>query len=135
MLACIALLIKWFLIKPIHATMVIKFERKEPLFFERHSLCPIIELRKEFNIITFPLACLLIIIFAIMTKRNRSHRNILCRGYGALPMPVDFFAHIKRTFAAVVFAIYADELLDIARELISSSEKTSEQGFFVEQLI
>ncbi|CAF4637160.1 unnamed protein product [Rotaria sp. Silwood1] len=127
-----ALIIKWILIKPIHVSMTFKFDRQLPLFFQQHVWCSIIELREEFNIITFPLACLLIVMFAIMTKRNRSKTNHWFQGYGAIPMPVDFFAHVKRTFAAVVFAIYADELLDIANELISGDDTSSDKGLFVQ---
>ncbi|CAF3905392.1 unnamed protein product [Rotaria sp. Silwood2] len=73
--------------------------------------------------------------FAIMTKQTRSRTGHWFQGYGAIPMPVDFFAHIKRTFVAVVFAIYADELLDIANELISGGDTTSGQGVVLAYLL
>ncbi|CAF4570957.1 unnamed protein product, partial [Rotaria magnacalcarata] len=64
-------------------------------------------------------------------KRNQSKTNRWFQIYGALPIPMDVFAHVKRTFSAVIFAIYADELLRIAKELVSGDDTPSDQGFFV----
>ncbi|CAF3706454.1 unnamed protein product [Rotaria socialis] len=128
LLCFLTLSIKWILLKPIHISMTEKLHQRLPLFFQQHALCPIIELRKEFNIITFPIACLLIFMFAMMQKRNQSKTKRWFQVYGALPIPVDFFAHVKRTFSAVIFAIYADELLHIANELISDDDTPSDQG-------
>ncbi|CAF2049825.1 unnamed protein product [Rotaria magnacalcarata] len=128
LLCFLTLSIKWILLKPIHISMTEKLHQRLPLFFQQHAFCSIIELRKEFNIITFPIACLLILMFAMMQKRNQSKTNRWFQIYGALPIPMDVFAHVKRTFSAVIFAIYADELLRIAKELVSGDDTPSDQG-------
>lgn len=117
-----ALIIKGILFKEIHQEIVDKFQQKQPLYYEPPSFCRIINLRKEFNILTFPLACLLIVLFTILTKRKASKRDSCCRGYLAIPVPLDFFAHVKRTFAAIIFAVVADELANIANRFISESD-------------
>lgn len=108
--------------------MSIKREQQLPLYFQRHSLCSVIDLRTEFNIITFPLSCFLILIFSIKIKNVASEEGCCLNRYIAVPLPLDFFAHVKRTFAAVIFAIYADELLSIANELLNGSNAMSNQG-------
>jgi hypothetical protein len=38
-------------------------------------------------------------------------------------MPVDFLSHIDRKFAAVVFAIYTDDLFDIVKNIFDGETK------------
>ncbi|CAF1262005.1 unnamed protein product [Adineta ricciae] len=128
------LIIKWILLKSIHHEAVNKFEHGKTLLFEKHSLCSKIIFDSQFNI-TFPVACLLIIIFAITTKRVALQRD-KCNGYFALPIPVDFFSHVKPRFTAVMFAIFADELLDIAYELLSARfNPLEDEGVIVEYVL
>ena len=49
-----------------------------------------------------------------------------CHGYGSLPIPVDFLSHMDRKFVAVVFAIYADELFDIVKNVVNGETKEAE---------
>ena len=86
-----------------------------------------IDLTGRFNLLTFPVACLFIILLTIITKRAAFYRNRFCRGYIGIPIPFDFFGHVKRTLAAVIFAIFADELLEIASEIISGGDGQSEK--------
>jgi len=127
-LATSTLLAKWAIIKPIHEDMVKKFYNSEPIFFKPHSICRIINLTGKFNLFTFPVACLLIIIFIVLTKRVSFQRNKFFKGYIGIPIPLDFFAHVKRTLAAVIFAIFADELLDIVKETLVDGGTGSNQG-------
>lgn len=108
-----------------------KFKNQQPLFFKRHSICRVIDLTSDFNILTFPAACLLILLFAIITKRASFQRNKWFKGYIGLPIPIDFFAHVKRSLAAVIFAIFADELLVIVFESISDDNKSTNKGLFL----
>jgi len=130
LLGTCTLVIKWIILKPIHDEIIDKFHKKQPLFFKRNSICRIIDLQDEFNI-TFPVACLLILIFAIITKRIIFQRSKCCKGYFAVPMPVDLFAHVKRTFAAVVFAIFADDLLDIAHQVMTENSRPNDKGLLL----
>ena len=84
-----------------------------------------IDRRSDFNVITFPAACLLIVIFSITTKRVSFRRGKGCYGYIGLPIPLDFFTHVNRTFAAVIFSISADELLEIANRAVSGTQSTT----------
>jgi hypothetical protein len=122
------LIIKWNIIQPIHDEIVDKFNKNESLFFQRHAICRVINVRQDFNIITFPVACLLLVIFSLITRRVSFKKGRGCRGYIGLPIPLDFFTHVKRTFAAVIFAISADELFDIAKQLFSRNKQPSGQG-------
>jgi hypothetical protein len=128
----IALVSKWSIIQPIHNEIVHKYQTDEPIYYIQNSFCNIINL-KEFNVITFPFACLLIILFIIRTKRTSFMRD-KCYGYGAPPMPVDFISEIDRKFAAVVFAICADELLSIIQEVINGSS-TKVNGVILSYLV
>lgn len=121
------LLVKWSILKPIHEEIVGKFERKQQLYFMRHPICKVIDLTGRFNLLTFPVACLFIILLTMITKRAAFYRNRFCHGYFGIPIPFDFFAHVKRTLAAVIFAIFADELLEIAQEIIVGGDGQSEK--------
>ncbi|CAF1386593.1 unnamed protein product [Adineta steineri] len=128
------LISKWFTIKPIHEEIVDKFLKNQSIFYIRPSVCRIIDLRAEFNLFTFPAACLLIVLFIIITKRTSFQRNKYCKGYLGIPIPLDFFGHVKRTLAAVIFAVFADELLDIVTELIAGNRPSSGRGVIVSYL-
>jgi hypothetical protein len=71
-------------------------------------------MREEFNIFTSLVACLLILLFAMTTKQESIQRERCCKGYFGVPIPLNFFARVKRTFAAITFAIFADKLSNIA---------------------
>jgi hypothetical protein len=118
-LAATALLSTWAIIQPIHDEIVRKYENNQSVYYIPNSICNVINLQ-QFNVLTFPVACFLIILFIIRTKRTSLLRD-KCYGYGGPPIPVDFIAHIDRKFAAVVFAICADELLSIMEEAISGN--------------
>ncbi len=133
--AASTLVAKWLILKPIHDEVVNKFHRKQSLFFRRQRICGIIDLSAQFNLFTFPVACLLIILFSIITKRMSFLRNRFCKDYIGIPIPIDFFAHVKRTLAAVVFAIFADELLEIAVEILSGRGSSSDRGLSLYRLI
>ena len=124
------LLIRWSILKSIHEEIVAKFKSDEPIFFQRNSFCLTVGQTKEFNIITFPAACLLFLIFTLTTKRRAFQRGKWFNGYVGIPIPLDFFAHVKRTFAAMVFAVFADELLEIALDLFLSLVTPSDDGRF-----
>ncbi|CAF2625495.1 unnamed protein product [Rotaria sp. Silwood2] len=113
------LLAKWSIIKQIHDEIVNKYNNKEPVYFSRKSFCDIFDIQ-QFNVVTFPVACLLVIICIVVTKRISFMRN-KCYGYGAPPVPLDFLSHLDRKFAAVIFAIIADELFEIVQQLGGSS--------------
>jgi len=134
-LATSTLIAKWSILKPIHEEIVNKFNNQQLLFFKRHSICQTIDLTAQFNLFTFPVACLLIILFSIITKRVAFQRNKYFKGYIGIPIPLDFFAHVKRTLAAVIFAIFADELLDIANEVISGKSLSTNKGSFSHKTI
>ena len=123
--ATIALIVKWLLLQPIHNELVNKYQEKEPVYYDRNSFCDIIDLQ-DFNLLTFPIACFLILIFVIFAKRTSCLRE-KCKGYVAPVIPLDFYIHVKRKFAAVVFAIVADELLDIITQVLTGNT-SSNQG-------
>lgn len=124
------LLIKWAIIKPIHEDIIKKFYNEEELFIKPNSICRTITLVAEFNVFTFPVACLLMLLFILTTKRVSFHRNKFCKGFIGIPIPLDFFAHVKRTLAAVIFAIFADELLDIVKQAVGGDGTSSNRGLF-----
>ncbi|CAF0928868.1 unnamed protein product [Rotaria sordida] len=115
------LVAKWSIIKEIHNEIINKYKNKnkEAIYFNRKSFCDILDI-EQFNVVTFPVACLFIIICIVMTKRSSFMRN-KCHGYGAPPIPVDFLSHVDRKFAAIIFAIISDELLGIVQEIGGSS--------------
>lgn len=122
------LLARWRILQPIHDEIVEKYLNESSIFFTRHSLCHVIDLRTDFNVITFPVACFLIIVFSLMLKRVSFHRGKCCWGYFGVPIPLNFFGHWKRTFTAVVFAIFADELLSIANQMFSGKQSSASTG-------
>ena len=125
------IVVKWSILKPIHDEVVNKYENNQSVYFNTHSVCRIINFRADFNIFTFPIACLLILLFMIITKRISSLHKRYCKGYFGVVIPLDFFGHVKRTLAAVIFAVFADELLDIANELLAGGRKSTNQGLFI----
>ncbi|CAF3476579.1 unnamed protein product [Rotaria sp. Silwood1] len=135
LLAISTLIIKWAILKPIHEEIIYKFKNKQPVFFKRHSICRIIDLSSEFNIFTFPLSCFIILLFAIITKSVSFQGSKYCKGYIGIPIPLDFFAHVKRTLAAVIFAIFADELLDIANDVLNGGNPSSNKGVAIIYLL
>lgn len=119
---------KWQILQSVHKQVIDRYENNQPLFFQRPNFCRVLDLRSDFNIITFPAACLLIVIFIITTKRMSFHRDRGCRGFIGPPIPVDFFAHVRRTFSAVIFAIFADELLEIVNGIVRSNNSSKDEG-------
>jgi hypothetical protein len=101
-----------------------EYETNQSLYYIPNSICKVINFQR-FNLITFPVACLLIVIFIIRTKRTSLWRE-KCSGYGAPVMPVDFLSHIDRKFAAVIFAVCANELLTILEEALSGNSQQGE---------
>jgi hypothetical protein len=126
--ATCTLIAKWIILKPIREDIVDKFNNNQSLFFKQHSVCRVIDLTAEFNIFTFPFACLLMILFIIITKRVAFLQRRFCHGYFGIPIPLDFFAHVKRTLAAVIFAVFADELLDIAQQALGGNGPLTNRG-------
>ena len=123
-----ALLIRWFILKAMHNQIVEKFKNGEPVFFQRAAFCRVMNINKEFNIITFPAACLFMLILTVITKRRSFQRGKWCRGYVGIAIPIDFVAHVKRTFAAVVFAMLSDELLEIVHTVFLPSGEDPPEG-------
>ena len=128
LVAAAAVVIKWFLLKSVHDEIVGKRDRYEPLFFQRGSFCRFVEIPQDFNIVTFSTACLLILILSVTSKRVSFQRGKRCKGYVGLPIPMDFFSHVKRTFAAVIFAICANELLQIVNVILKGNPGSSNRG-------
>ena len=116
-IATVALVIEWSLLQPIHNELINKYYQQELLYYNRNSFCDLIDL-EDFNMLTFPIACLIVLIFIMFSKRASCMRQKL-KGYVAPVIPIDFYMHVKRKFAAVVFAIIADELLDIVTQVIN----------------
>ena len=125
-LAATALLSTWAIIQPIHNEIVHKYETQQPVYYTPNSICKVMNIR-QFNMLTFPFACFLILVFIIRTKRTSLLRD-KCYGYGGPPVPVDFLSHVDRKFAAVVFAICADELLSILEQAIGGGSGNSLTG-------
>ena len=130
--AAVTLIIKWSLIKSIHNELVDKFLTNQPLYYVQNSFCDVIKLQ-SFNVITFPVACCLILIVIIKTKRASLLPNV-CYGYGAPPIPIDFLSHVDRKFAAVIFAVVADELLNIMQSILDGSASKGE-GIIITYLL
>jgi hypothetical protein len=90
-LAAVAVIVKWTLLKPIHAEIISKFKRDEPVFFQRHGACRSIDLREEFNIVTFPAACLLIVLFSLSEGQGLQGLRWHCHSARLLlPRQTDF---------------------------------------------
>ena len=124
LLAAVALLAKWSIIQPIHNEVVHKYQMNQTIYYEQNYICQIINL-KDFNVLTFPVACFLILVFTVCSQRT-SFMKDRCRGYGAAPMPLDFLSHFDRKFAGVIFAICVDELIIILQEALNGSGKKGE---------
>ena len=124
----VALIIKWLLLQPIHNELVNKYQQNQPIYYQRIAFCDLIDF-ENFNMLTFPIACFLILLFIISSKRTSFMRE-KCHGYFAPVLPLDFYVHIKRQFAAVVFAIIADELLDIVTGVLQGNQ-SSDQGWIL----
>ncbi|CAF2491921.1 unnamed protein product [Rotaria sp. Silwood2] len=125
------LLTKCLALTEIHDEIVDRYKNKQPIYFNRTSFCDALDIA-EFNVVTVSVGFLLIIICILMTKRMSLMRN-RCYGYGAPPISVDFLSHLDRKFAAVVFAIIADELLAVVLQLDYSSD--SKKGILVTFLL
>jgi len=129
-LTILALIVKWKLIQPIHDEIVEKYNLNpnQPLFFKSHSICQTIDLVQQFNVLTFPIACFIILLFSIITKRMSKRRHRCMKDRIGIPIPLDFFSQIKRTLAAVIFALFADELLTIVQNTFSSDRSSRGHG-------
>jgi hypothetical protein len=126
--ASLTLVAKWAALRQIHNEIVTKYNNYEGIYFDTRPVCQIIKIQ-GFNAATFPFACVLIIICVVVSKR-KSFMPDKCHGYIAPAIPIDFLSHIDRKFAAVVFAVTADELLDIVRS-ISGDPTTQQLGVLV----
>ena len=118
-LAGTALVVKWALLQPIHNEIVEKYRTDQPVFFIQNRFCDSVRY-DGINLVTFPFGCCLIILLVIRTKRVKLMKD-RCSGYGALPMPLNFFSYRNRKFAAVVFALTVEELIFIVGETISGT--------------
>ncbi|CAF4519995.1 unnamed protein product, partial [Rotaria sp. Silwood2] len=79
----------------------------------------------------FPVSCFIIVICIVITKRTSLLRN-RCYGHIAPPVPADFLSHIDRKFAAIIFAICADELFVIVRNFFNNSSSSNNKGIILE---
>jgi hypothetical protein len=130
LVAIATLLIKWSLIKPIHNEVVQKYINKEKIFYTPPPVCETLSLRSS-NVVTISVASLIVAICVLISKRVSLLRNT-CHGYGAPAIPIDFISHIDRKFAAVIFAIIADELLIIVKQIINDRSSTDlSQGIII----
>ncbi|CAF0849296.1 unnamed protein product [Adineta steineri] len=123
--ATVSLVVKWSLLQPIHNELVDKYTQKEPLFYVRNSFCNAIDFQDGYNLITISVSCFCIIIFIVFSKRTSCLRGKLNGFFGPV-IPLDFYVHVKRKFAAVVFAVIADDLLDIVVQVIDGSTSQGE---------
>ncbi len=124
-IAMAALVSEWSLLRKIHTDIVDQYNKDPdaPLYYNRSSFCDTLDL-ESFNVFTFPVACFLALLCIIVTKR-RSLLPTLCYGYIAPPIPVDFLAHVDRKFAAVIFAIIANDLLGIVQDAVTGTDHSS----------
>jgi hypothetical protein len=76
-------------------------------------------------VITFPLSCVLILVFAIECKRV-SFKTSYFGAHFAPPVPVDFLSHINRKLVAVIFAICANQLLEIVNNAFMGTSSSNE---------
>ncbi|UJR38048.1 hypothetical protein I4U23_030730 [Adineta vaga] len=110
-IAAATLLIKWSLLKKIHNEVIDKYRNNEGIYFTSASVCEVFNV-EYINLITFPVAVFVILVCIVVNQRASFMRD-KCKGYGAPPMPLDFFSHIDRKFSMVVFALIANDLLEI----------------------
>ena len=128
LLAASTLIVKWAILKPIHEEIMDKFKNQRPIFFRRRSICRIIDLTVEFNLFTFPVACFIILLFTITKERVSLQPSKRCYDYIGIPIPLNFFARVSRTLAAVIFGIFADELLGIANDVLNGNSLSFDKG-------
>ncbi|UJR17722.1 hypothetical protein I4U23_004620 [Adineta vaga] len=127
-----ATIIKGIALNGIHKEIIDKLHNNQSLFYNRPSFCDRIYVQDDINIVTFPIACFLILLFVILTaKRQSFQRKQTWKNYFALPIPLDFFTCVQRTFSAVIFAIFADELFTIAIQLINGNTSTTDKGIII----
>ena len=100
----LALIGKWLLLQTIHNELVENYRNDDFIYFNRSSFCNIVDL-DGINMLTFPIAFLLLFIFIFSGKRTSCLKNKL-RGFISPILPVDFHIHIKRKFAAIIFSIF-----------------------------
>ncbi|CAF3538329.1 unnamed protein product [Rotaria sp. Silwood1] len=131
-LAALALVVKWSILKPIHDTIVYRYKHDLPLYYIPSSICHIMNM-EIFNVLVFPVSCFIIVICIVITKRTSLLRN-KCHGYVAPPIPVDFLSHIDRKFAAIIFAICADELFGIVRNFFNNYSSSNKEGIILQYL-
>lgn len=124
-LGVIGVTIKYAILKNIHNEIVDKYNRSQLIFYTRPKACETMYPQPDLNIITFPIGCFLILLFVFRTRRQSTTNQSFCSGFIGIPIPLDFFAHVKRTFAAVVFAIVADDLTNIALQLLNGTSSGS----------
>lgn len=125
----IALTSKWFILHKIHNEIVEKYHKNSSLTYDSHAICHVFDYNK-FNIILFPISCLLIVLFAFEHRRisfkvNRFH------GHLAPPVPLDFFSRVDRKIAVITFAICANELLEIINQTVFGSSLSTENGIIL----
>ncbi len=82
---------------------------------------------EQFSVITFPIACLLINIFIIRTKRTSLIRQ-QCHVYGIPPMLAGFLSQIDRKVVAIVFAICSNKAIN------SNSSSSGNDGVIITYL-
>ncbi|CAF3523816.1 unnamed protein product [Rotaria socialis] len=71
LIAAAGLITKWLLIQPIHNELVYKYRTNQSLYFVPYAFCKLTSI-DEFSLITFPVACFLILILIISIKRTLS---------------------------------------------------------------
>ncbi|CAF1667935.1 unnamed protein product, partial [Adineta ricciae] len=130
--ATVALVIKWLLLQPIHNNLVQKYTNSELLYYHRISFCDVID-RDGYDLISLPVAGFFIIVFVIFSKRTSCLRQKL-RSFIGPVIPMDFYIHVKRKLAAVIFAVIADDLLSIVIAVING-EGTQGEGVIVVYLM
>ncbi|CAF4545717.1 unnamed protein product [Rotaria socialis] len=89
------LITKWLLIQPIHNELAYKYRTNQSLYFVPYSF---------------------------LSSEHYLYLSFL-DGYDGMPMLVDFLSHVDRKFAAFVFAVCADELLNIMQSTVYGSAK------------
>ncbi|CAF4138446.1 unnamed protein product [Rotaria socialis] len=95
LIAAAGLITKWLLIQPIHNELVYKYRTNQSLYF---------------------------VPYAFLSSEHYLYLSFL-DGYDGMPMLVDFLSHVDRKFAAFVFAVCADELLNIMQSTVYGSAK------------
>lgn len=128
LLAATTLTVKWILTKRKHDEVIDKLNNDQALYFTRSSFCRVFDVTKDFNIIMFPMSILFFLIFTLATRRVSLCRNRCSFPFIGPPIPMDFFVHVRRLFAAMVFAIFADEFSEIFDQIFSFGRSPSSQG-------